>query len=122
MSHRSPALAAALQRAREGSPEAAFGIPDPVQTCGSRGPSLMFSWLSCPIFIPGMKGLPAVRRMTVGGSVASRFPSLRLWLFRRASCVTDKKFTVCLLFPGLIGMESCMLVKLGDYVRGTIQV
>lgn len=92
----------------EGIPEAAFGIPDPVKTCVSRGPSLIFPWPSCPIFISGMKGLPAVRRVTVGGSVASCFPSLCLWFLRRASCVTDKKFTVCLLFSGLISMEgSC---------------
>lgn len=87
-----------------------------------QGPSLMFSWPSCPIFISGMRGLPAVRRVTVGGSVASRFPSLCLLFFRRASCVTDKEFTVCLLFPGLISMEGCMLMKLVHYMHGTIQV
>lgn len=58
--------------------ERVFGISESVQTCGSPGPSLMFSRLSCPIFISGMRGLPAVRRVTVGGSVASRFPSLCL--------------------------------------------
>lgn len=34
------------------------------KTCVSQGPSLMFSWSSCPIFISGMKGLLAVRRVT----------------------------------------------------------
>lgn len=57
------------------------------KTCGSQGASLI---ASCPIFISGMKGLPAVRRVTVGGSVASRFLSLCLLFFRRASCVIDK--------------------------------
>lgn len=107
----------------ERSSESAFGIPESInKTCGSQGPSLMFSWLLCPIFISGMEGFPAVLRVTVGGSVVSRFPSLCLLFFRLASCVTDKKFAVCLLFPGLISMEGCMLMKLVDYIHGTIQV
>lgn len=88
MSHLSPALAAnpAKSPGKEAPRPPLESLNN--KTCGSQGPSLI---PSCPIFISGTKRLPAVRLVvTVGGSVASRFPSLCLLFFHRASCVTGK--------------------------------
>lgn len=102
----------------ERSSESAFGIPESLWLSRSLADVLLAA-LSNIYFRDGR-----VPRSPPGDSRWQRGITLplRLLFFRLASCVTDKKFVVCLLFPGLISKEGCMLMKFVDYIHGTIQV